>query len=592
MTEEPTLWKTAVFHAKACLLRLRRAGRNLFDTRNKIHGRGGTREAWPILAESITPLWTAEDNSELRLLAGKIHNLRLALRRLDGVEVPAGGMFSFWKQVGRATRLRGYVAGRELREGCVVPAVGGGICQISNALYDCAARAGFEILERHAHTRVIPGSLAESGRDATVFWNYLDLRFAYAGPFRIEADLNADSLRVRLRGNPAPVRPANPPASPSPGARVQGMQIPESCWTCGVTTCHRHQAHPARGLPFGRKAFLVDEHWPEFDRYLQSRDREKDVLALPLDGRRWGKAAYAWRTEGYARVRTCWPLAMLRAGRLRHLAAQGAARQRSLLAFHARLAARYASFLDFDITEVAVMQSLLPFLWREGHLGGRAFDVLMTALPMRVLQQRLDGAAARHPGSPTLEDFRAPEALVRSEEEALRQARSIVTPHAGIAALFPGKAVLLDWELPREMPAPRRGRERPFTVAFPASTLGRKGAHALREAISGLDVRLLCAGPILEERDFWKGIRMERSEGRAWLEEADVVALPAYVEHKPRRLLQALASGIPVIATAACGLGDLPGVVTVPAGDSRALRSALLEKAASAAHSPTAMPAA
>jgi hypothetical protein len=34
---------------------------------------------------------------------------------------------------------------------------------------------------------------------------------------------------------------------------------------------------------------------------------------------------------------------------------------------------------------------------------------------------------------------------------------------------------------------------------------------------------------------------------------------------------------VPVIATAACGLGDLPGVRTVPAGDAVALRAALVE---------------
>jgi hypothetical protein len=28
------------------------------------------------------------------------------------------------------------------------------------------------------------------------------------------------------------------------------------------------------------------------------------------------------------------------------------------------------------------MQNLLPFLWRDGHLGGRTFDVLMTRLPI------------------------------------------------------------------------------------------------------------------------------------------------------------------------------------------------------------------
>ena len=91
--------------------------------------------------------------------------------------MPAHAVFSFWKQVGRTNRLKGYVAGRELREGCLIPSIGGGLCQLSNALYDAALQAGFEIVERHAHSQVIPGSLAEAGANATVFWNYVDLRF-------------------------------------------------------------------------------------------------------------------------------------------------------------------------------------------------------------------------------------------------------------------------------------------------------------------------------------------------------------------------------------------------------------------------------
>ena len=154
-----------------------------------------------IIAECTTRLWTDHDDSERYLLAGKIHNLRLALRRLNGVEIPAGKTFSFWTQVGRASMLKGYVAGRELREGCIIPTVGGGLCQLSNALYDAALSAGFEIIERHAHTQLVPGSIAQIGRDATVFWNYVDLRFKWSFPFRIEAMMDADNLTVRFRSN-------------------------------------------------------------------------------------------------------------------------------------------------------------------------------------------------------------------------------------------------------------------------------------------------------------------------------------------------------------------------------------------------------
>ena len=50
-----------------------------------------------------------------------------------------------------------------------------------------------------------------------------------------------------------------------------------------------------------------------------------------------------------------------------------------------------------EIETVWVAQSLLPFLWRDGNLGGREVRVLMTRLPLASLQRRLDDARAAHP---------------------------------------------------------------------------------------------------------------------------------------------------------------------------------------------------
>ena len=95
-------------------------------------------------------------------------------------------MFSFWRQLGRTTRRRGFAAGRELREGCLVPSIGGGLCQLSNAIYDAALCQGLEIVERHRHTQVIASSLAERDRDAVVFWNYVGLRLRADSAWRQE----------------------------------------------------------------------------------------------------------------------------------------------------------------------------------------------------------------------------------------------------------------------------------------------------------------------------------------------------------------------------------------------------------------------
>jgi hypothetical protein len=563
---KPTITKILIFKTKAVLLRVMRALKNLFDERHKKFSKAGNLNDLSIVAESKTPLWTESRAEEQFLLAGKVHNLRLAIAKLDGVEIPAGEVFSFWKQIGQANRARGFVEGRELREGCIIPNVGGGLCQLSNALYDAALKADFEIVERHPHTQVIPGSLAERGRDATIFWNYLDLRFRSPAAFRIETFLGKDHLTVKFKSENGRAKMFQI----LPRAKSQTGKGPNSCATCGVESCFRSLKPEEANLNFGRAAFLVDEFSPEFDRYLQQARGEKDLLFVPLDGRRFRKANYAWNTKGFAQTRQSFLTTLSRSYKSRKLAAQGAERQKNLLRMSEKLAESFAENLSYEVLHVVVSQNLLPFLWKKGYLGGRTFDVLMTALPMRELEKRLDLAASLHPESKTLGDFRAEDRLVKAETEALANARKIVTPHTEIASLFAEKCELLDWSQPPAKNIERK-RNSKFTIVFPASTVGRKGCYEMREAVRDLDVKLVTLGAIIEDVNFWNGFDWEKGSDD-WLEKADLVVLPAFVEHKPRRLLQAAAQGTPVIASAACGLENVEGVVNVETGSVKSLR--------------------
>ncbi|HEV2651910.1 MAG TPA: VanW family protein [Rhizomicrobium sp.] len=551
--------KTNLFRARRSLIEMGRGPRRL--------ARGKPVE-FPIVAAQLrSALWSDPRPSERALQWGKVQNLRAAARLLDKTVLPAGEVFSFWRQMGPARATRGFVAGRMLQEGCLVPATGGGLCQLSNALYAVALDAGCTIIERHAHSRLVPGA---RGRDATVAWNYVDLRFTAPADMMLRVIVQRDELVVSLHAPPT-VRGVGPHISPPPQGDIQ--QDANSCGSCGEASCFRHEG--ARPAPVGRTAYLVDENWPEFRAYVAGKRTANDVLALPRRDQR--SARYAWPMDGFARIETATLATLTRSVRLR-LAKDGPQKRSAELASAEALARRHARALKPDVMDVVVAQSLLPYLWRDGHLSGRRFSVLMTRMPMTQIEARLDVSAAAHPDRHTLADFRAERSLVNAETEALAAADRIITPHTEIAALFGDRAVRLDWHkpAPRDRTPPFRNR-----IAFPGPTIARKGAYELREAARALDFEVVLVGSDLEGADFWAGVRTRRTDPENWFDGVAAVVQPALLEDAPRGLLAALASGVPVIATPACGLPPQDGLTLAPADDTSALIEALRVSVAS-----------
>jgi hypothetical protein len=542
----------------------------------------------PLVAEDRSGLWNAiEDPREWPLEHGKVENLRIAARMLDGLELEAGQVFSFWTQVGPPLRVRNFVLGRELREGCVVPGIGGGLCLLSNALFAVARTAGFELLERHAHSRRPPGSRAAEGSDATVAWNYVDLQFRAAQAWRLEVRLDAQSLIVGVRTerrrdsmrvlhDRRDGEREQHESKASTSARWIG-DAGRSCLSC-ERDCDA-ATRPTLARSHGRRCWLLDGAWPEFVRYLDAHADSDDRVLQPIDGELIRTPRYAWPRVGSSRP-TQFPVqTLIRSLRARALAQQGPARQRALLDDQRRLATAMAATLEPRDTQLIVAQDLLAHLERLGVLGGRRVTVLMQRLPLFELQARLDAAHARHSQSPTLADFRADPRLLEAEARALDDAVEIITPHPEIAACYPGKTTRLDWVLPRVARVATSGREPgPLRLWLPTSTVGRKGVHELREALVGRRCELWVAGHELEGASFWAGVETCQ-HGSPALESIDAVVLPAWIENQPRALLRAIAAGVPVIASRACGVEGLPGVRTVAAGDVDDLRAALDELA-------------
>ena len=563
LTEKHNLISETRFQLKSFLLIIRRQFKNTFADTKKFADKGRLKSQ-PIISVSESNLWNIDDNEKNWILtAGKVHNLRLAARRLNGIEVDANKTFSFWKHLGNPNIGQGYVIGREIREGCIVPTIAGGLCQLSNALYDAALKANFDIIERHRHTKVIKGSLAEQDRDATVKWNYVDLSFKSNYAFRIEIDITTDKLIVKFRS-------VDKNSSTVDGNLKKFLLSSKlnDCYSCGNFECFKHPDRTSIKQDRATTTFILDEKWSEYDNYIKTISTDKDFFILPLFKSKFIKTnRYDWTIKNSNNVKTTSFVAIQRALHLRFAAKTKKNIFSLSLRLDKKVAEAAAVLIPIESTHLVISQNLLPFLWEQGVLGGRTFDVLMSRLPMEKLHQRLDIAHKQFPESTILNDFRASQALIDLENIALTKSRHIITPHEEIADIFNNKSIRLGWTLPLAINRHTTGDK----ILFPASALGRKGAYEIKRLAKELNFTVVLTGRATEDKNFWDGIKTEFA-GSNPFKDIRLVVYPTYVEHQPRLLLKALAAGVPVITTTACGLLPTDNLTLIPIGDYETLK--------------------
>jgi vancomycin resistance protein VanW len=118
----------------------------------------------------------------------KKHNLRLAIRQIETIEILPQQIFSYWHLIPPPTPQNGFKKGRNLVGNKLDLDYGGGLCQLSGIMYYLILEAGLEIVERHPHSLDIyteASRYTPIGSDATVVYGHKDLRFLNSFDFPI-----------------------------------------------------------------------------------------------------------------------------------------------------------------------------------------------------------------------------------------------------------------------------------------------------------------------------------------------------------------------------------------------------------------------
>ena len=128
--------------------------------------------------------------------SNRINNIEVAAGHLNNLVVMPGQEISVSDTIKPRTTANGYKSAGAYLNGRTVPAIGGGICQVSSTVYNAVKNAGLTVLERHPHS--MPVHYLPLGLDAAISAGSKDLRFRndYSAPVILQAYTEGKNLIV------------------------------------------------------------------------------------------------------------------------------------------------------------------------------------------------------------------------------------------------------------------------------------------------------------------------------------------------------------------------------------------------------------
>ena len=110
-------------------------------------------------------------------------NLPRAAQLINGTLLRPGQTFSLNAAVGERTKANGFTEGYVVSDGIFTKDLGGGVSQIATTTFNAMFLAGLQPVEHHPHPVYIDRYPA--GREATVAWPSVDLKFTNTTPYGV-----------------------------------------------------------------------------------------------------------------------------------------------------------------------------------------------------------------------------------------------------------------------------------------------------------------------------------------------------------------------------------------------------------------------
>lgn len=161
----------------------------------------------PDLSQAASLLYQdllSSNTSYLDGVASRSYNVALAASSCNGKILMPGETFSYLGTIGDPSQANGYKSSTGYQNGQTVTMDGGGVCQVSSAIYYCAVYANLDIVHRANHAFTV--GYVPDGLDATVYYPSLDFKFRNNTdfPIKLVSYVSGGKLTVQIYGtNPS-----------------------------------------------------------------------------------------------------------------------------------------------------------------------------------------------------------------------------------------------------------------------------------------------------------------------------------------------------------------------------------------------------
>lgn len=136
---------------------------------------------------------------DMQLQKNKTKNLEIAGKKVDGIIIMPGEVFSLWNLVGKTSKRKGYLEALTVSDSELGKGIGGGLCQLGNLIHYLILHTDLEVVEKHHHSDALfpdEKRRVPFGTGTSIAYKRLDYKFKNTTNYPVQLRIWQDDVMI------------------------------------------------------------------------------------------------------------------------------------------------------------------------------------------------------------------------------------------------------------------------------------------------------------------------------------------------------------------------------------------------------------